>query len=82
MRARIRGLHSEYDLDEFTFRFNRRRADHRGLLFFRLLQTATMIDPTTYRQMVKSVRGLKPSNHKREWLRHRNGYPSYRDWCD
>ena len=27
----------DYYLDEFTFRFNRRRARHRGLLFYRLL---------------------------------------------
>lgn len=32
--------HLNYYLDEFTFRFNRRSADHRGLLFFRLLQNA------------------------------------------
>ena len=56
--------HLAYYLDEYTFRFNRRRADHRGLLFFRLLQNAIQIEPTTYRQMVKHVRGPKPSNHK------------------
>ena len=56
--------HLEYYLDEFTFRFNRRRAAHRGLLFFRLLQNAMEVEPTTYRQMVKRVRGRKPSNHK------------------
>ncbi len=56
--------HLDYYLDEFTFRFNRRRADHRGLLFFRLLQNAMMIEPTTYRQMVKNVRGPKSSKHK------------------
>jgi len=37
---------------------------NRGLLFFRLLQNAMVIAPTTYRQMVKSVRRRKPSNHK------------------
>jgi transposase-like protein len=56
--------HLDYYLDEFTFRFNRRRADHRGLLFFRLLQNAMVIEPTTYRQMVKNVRGRKSSQHK------------------
>jgi transposase-like protein len=55
--------HLDYYLDEFTFRFNRRRANHRGLLFFRLLQNAMAIEPTTYRQMVKNVRGPKPSDH-------------------
>lgn len=56
--------HLEYYLDEFTFRFNRRSSTHRGLLFFRLLENAMEVEPTTYRQMVKRVRGRKPSNHK------------------
>jgi len=56
--------HLSYYLDEYTFRFNRRRADHRGLLFYRLIQNAVQIEPTTYRQMVQHVRGPKPSKHK------------------
>lgn len=56
--------HLVYYLDEYTFRFNRRRAGHRGLLFYRLLQNAIQVEPTTYRQMVKNIRGRKPSNHK------------------
>jgi len=39
--------HLAYCLDEYTFRFNRRRANHRGLLFYRLLQNAVQIEPTT-----------------------------------
>lgn len=35
----------DYYLDEFTFRFNRRRARHRGLLFYRLLEQAAATDP-------------------------------------
>ena len=56
--------HLAYYLEEYTFRFNRRRADHRGLLFHRLLQNAMQIQPTTYRQMAQHVRGPKPSTHK------------------
>jgi transposase-like protein len=56
--------HLAYYLDEYTFRFNRRRADHRGLLFYRLLQNAMRIEPTTYRQMVQHVRGPRPAKHK------------------
>lgn len=37
--------HLPYYLDEFTFRFNRRSADSRGLLFYRLLQQAVHTDP-------------------------------------
>ena len=41
----VAGHHLPYYLDEFTFRFNRRAADHRGLLFYRLLQQAVHTDP-------------------------------------
>ena len=37
--------HLDYYLDEFTFRFNRRRSQARGLLFFRLLQQAVQHEP-------------------------------------
>ena len=49
--------HLEYYLDEFTFRFNRRKSTHRGKLFYRLLQNAVTIEPTTYGQIKKNVRG-------------------------
>ena len=35
----------DYYLDEFTFRFNRRRSRHRGLPFYRLLEGAVAADP-------------------------------------
>lgn len=56
--------HLAYYLDEYTFRFNRRTSKHRGKLFYRLLQNAMEIEPTTYRAMVRNVRGQKSSNHK------------------
>jgi transposase-like protein len=37
--------HLDYYLDEFTFRFNRRKSASRGKLFYRLLQQAVQIDP-------------------------------------
>ena len=42
----------DYYLDEFTFRFNRRRSRARGLLFYRLLQNAVQVDPVPYRRLV------------------------------
>jgi hypothetical protein len=51
--------HLGYYLDEYTFRFNRRTSTHRSLLFYRLLQNAVAIEPTTYREMVRGVRGRK-----------------------
>ena len=55
--------HLDYYLDEFTFRFNRRTSRHRGKLFYRLLQQAMAVGPTTYAQMVKRARGPKPHSH-------------------
>lgn len=37
--------HFGYYLDEFTFRFNRRTANSRGLLFYRLLHQAAHTSP-------------------------------------
>ena len=37
--------HLDYYLDEFTFRFNRRRSKSRGKLFFRLIQQAVAVEP-------------------------------------
>jgi transposase-like protein len=45
--------HLPYYLDEFTFRFNRRRSKSRGKLFFRLTQQAVTTPPATYDTMVK-----------------------------
>ena len=44
--------HLDYYLDEFTFRFNRRRSKSRGKLFFRLAQQAVSVDPVTYHGIV------------------------------
>ena len=44
--------HLDYYLDEFTFRFNRRRSKSRGKLFFRLAQQAVAADPVTHHRIV------------------------------
>ena len=44
--------HLDYYLDEFVFRFNRRRSRSRGKLFYRLVQQAMAVDPTPYRSIV------------------------------
>ena len=45
--------HLDYYLDEFTFRFNRRRSHHRGMLFFRLVQQAVAVGPVPYARLVR-----------------------------
>jgi transposase-like protein/ribosomal protein L37AE/L43A len=48
--------HLDYYLDEFTFRFNRRRSRSRGKLFFRLAQQAVAVDPAPYESLVRYAR--------------------------
>ena len=56
--------HLDYYLDEYTFRFNRRTSRHRGnKLFYRLVQQAVAIEPTAYKDMVKTVRGPRPRKY-------------------
>ena len=54
--------HLDSYLDEFTFRFNRRRSRHRGMLFYRLAQQAVQVNPVPYMAMVKDV-GRGPRRH-------------------
>lgn len=44
--------HLDYYLDEFTFRFNRRRSKSRGKLFYRLIQQAVSIGPVCGKNLV------------------------------
>lgn len=52
------GKHLEYYLDEYTFRFNRRTAQSRGRLFYRLAEQAVQTVPLTYRQIVERKHNL------------------------
>ena len=42
----------DYDLNAFTFRFNRRTSRRRGMLVYRLLQGAVATGPSPYETMV------------------------------
>lgn len=53
-QGRVSRDHLEYYLDEYTFRFNRRRSRHRGKLFYRLVQQAVAVDHVPYRSLVGS----------------------------
>jgi transposase-like protein len=53
--------HLAYYLDEFTFRFNRRRSKNRGMLFYRLVQQAMATDPVPYLTIVQQA-----SNRRRK----------------
>ena len=45
--------HLEYYLDEFTFRFNRRKSASRGKLFYRLAQHAVQVEPTVFKSLIR-----------------------------
>jgi len=51
--------HLQSYLDEFVFRFNRRRSRSRGLVFYRLLELAVGHDPVRYRDLVAGKRPRK-----------------------
>jgi transposase-like protein len=44
--------HMDYYLDEYSFRFNRRKSKSRGMLFYRLLQNAVQLQPTPYDDII------------------------------
>jgi len=49
----VQDKHMDDYLNEFTFRFNRRTSKSRGLLFYRLVEQAVQIEPTTYKILVE-----------------------------
>jgi hypothetical protein len=57
--------HLDSYLDEFAFRFNRRTSQHRGKLFYRLVQQAVAASPAPYDAIIKHVRGRQGQKHNR-----------------
>jgi transposase-like protein len=57
--------HLDSYLDEFVFRFNRRTSQHRGKLFYRLVQQAVAVSPAPYETIIKHVRGRQGHKHNR-----------------
>jgi transposase-like protein len=51
-QGRVDDAHLQSYLNEFCFRFNRRRSRSRGLVFYRLLELAVGHDPVRYRDLV------------------------------
>lgn len=48
----VEGDHLQAYLDEFAFRFNRRKSEYRGLLFRRLVEQCVIVQPVTYKSLV------------------------------
>jgi hypothetical protein len=47
----VQEMHLQAYLDEYTFRFNRRKSAKRGLLFYRLLECAMQVPPKSYAEL-------------------------------
>lgn len=47
--------HLSFYLDEYTFRFNRRKSKSRGLLFMRIIEQAVLQGPTTFNQIKAKI---------------------------
>ena len=56
--------HLQAYLDEFVFRFNRRKSTHRGMLFFRLIEQCVAMHPMRFHELVANP---KPKNEKQEF---------------
>jgi hypothetical protein len=52
----VQEAHLASYLNEFVFRFNRRRSRSRGLVFYRVLQLAVAHDPVRYRDLIANPR--------------------------
>lgn len=57
----VRARQLDYYLDEFTFRFNRRKSASRGKLFYRLVQQSVDAAPVRGRDIVGGASRLKPN---------------------
>ncbi|MDE3077740.1 MAG: IS1595 family transposase [Chloroflexota bacterium] len=58
-QGRMDDAHLASYLNEFVFRFNRRRSRSRGMLFYRVLELAVGHDPVRYRDLIASRRPCK-----------------------
>lgn len=52
-QGRVSREQLEHYLEEFTFRFNRRRSVDRGMLFYRLVQQSVATGPNPYQSLIK-----------------------------
>jgi transposase-like protein len=52
----VDGAHLTSYLNEFVFRFNRRRSRSRGMVFYRVLELAVAHDPVRYRSLIATRR--------------------------
>lgn len=70
-------------MNEFVFRFNRRRSGSRGLVFYRVLELAVDHDPVRYRDLIANKQPAKappPPSRRRGNLPSLDRQPANRPW--
>jgi transposase-like protein len=65
-QGRVDEAHLQSYLDEFVFRFNRRRSASRGLVFYRVMELAALHDPVRFRDLI-AARKPHPVPPARGW---------------
>ena len=61
----VNSAHLPSYLDEFVFRFNRRHARSRGMLFYRVLELAVAHEPVRYRDFIANPKGARTRQQRR-----------------
>ena len=59
----VSSVHLDAYLNEFTFRFNRRTSQQRGMLFYRLLEQAVVTEPAPYKDIIGGALQRRSGNH-------------------
>ena len=54
-QGRVSGQQIDHYLDEYTFRFNRRHSQQRGMLFYRLIQQSVTTPPRPYKKLMAAA---------------------------
>jgi transposase-like protein len=57
-QGRISPKHLEFYLDEYAFRFNRKLSNHRGKVFYRLVQQASISPPAPLKTLIMNKKQL------------------------
>ncbi len=71
--------HLQAYLDEFTFRFNRRKSTHRGMLFYRLIEQCVAMHPMSFRELVANPKPKKEGQEFAMSAKLRNKAPASLD---
>ncbi len=61
----VEAAHMHSYMDEFVFRFNRRRSRSRGLVFYRVLELAVAHEPVRYQDLIATKRSSTTTHRLR-----------------